>query len=722
MKITSRYGKFVVYLVVIVLINLVGMTLFFRIDLTASKVYSLSDVSKKVVSTLKEPLTINVFFSRDLPAPYNGVEQYLKDLLAEYALYSNTYFNYRFYDVGEEIETAGRTDENLKLAGNYGINPVQIQVIEKDEVKFKKAYMGLVLIHGDMVERIPTITSTDGLEYKLTTSIQKLNNKISALLNLKDKVKVRLYLSSSLAQVALNIGIKDLPKVSSDVKNLVEGLNARMYGKLDYAFVDPSSEDEMTTLSKNYNLMMLKWPDLEGGKIPAGSGVIGLTIQYGSKSHMLPVLQAYQVPLFGTQYKLTEARTLEDAMEQSIESLIGINENLGYLVDNGTISPYGAQGGAPQSIGNLSALVSRSYSIKDVSLKRDGIPEGLSCLLIARPTEEFSEYELFQIDQALMKGTNLAIFLDPFKEAALSGSPYPQQGQMVPISTGIDKLLDHYGVKMKQSYVLDENCFKQRLPEQFGGGEQNLYFAPIIESASINNTLSFMKNIKQLITYKIAPLEFNEQRLQANKLKALRLFSSSDKSWEMKGMIMLNPMFIRPPASREDMKSMPLACIIEGSFPSYFNGKPVPEKPSADTTPQPAQTKESKDGGKTAPAAEQLQRTGDFIPLSKPAKIFIIGSSEMLTDNLISEQGDNPNSTFVMNVIDVLNHREDIALMRSKIQSFNPLTVKDEQLRMLAKVFNIAGLPVIVVIFGLLVWVKRTTRKRRIDAMFQEQR
>jgi ABC-2 type transport system permease protein len=275
MKITSRYGKFVVYLVVIVLINLVGMTLFFRIDLTASKVYSLSDVSKKVVSTLKEPLTINVIFSRDLPAPYNGVEQYLKDLLAEYALYSNTYFNYRFYDVGEEIETAGRTDENLKLAGNYGINPVQIQVIEKDEVKFKKAYMGLVLIHGDMVERIPTITSTDGLEYKLTTSIQRLNNKISALLNLKDKVKVRLYLSSSLAQVALNIGIKDLPKVSSDVKNLVEGLNARMYGKLDYAFVDPSSEDEMTTLSKNYNLMMLKWPDLEGGKIRQAAASLG---------------------------------------------------------------------------------------------------------------------------------------------------------------------------------------------------------------------------------------------------------------------------------------------------------------------------------------------------------------------------------------------------------------------------------------------------------------
>ena len=725
MKNTSRYGKFVAYLVVIVLINLVGMTLFFRLDLTANKAYSLSEVSRKMVSTLKEPLTINVFFTRDLSAPYNGVEQYLKDLLAEYALYSNTYFNYRFYDVGAEGEGGGRTEENLKLAGNYGINPVQIQVVEKDEVKFKKAYMGLVLIHGDMVERIPTITTTEGLEYKLTTSIQRLNNKISALLNLKDKMKVRLYLSSSLDLVAPHMGIKDLPKVAGDVKKLVEGLNARMYGKIDYAFVDLSSEEQMTKVSKDLNVMMLKWPDLDNGKIPAGSGVIGLTIQYGSKSYMLPVLQAYQVPLFGTQYKLTEASTLEDAMEQTIESLIGINETLGYLADKGTISLYGAPGGAQQSIGNFTALASKSYTMKDITLKDGGIPEGLSCLIIARPTEEFSEYELYQIDQALMKGTSLAIFLDPFKEAAPAGSPYlQQQSQMIPVSTGIDKLLENYGVKVIQSYVLDENCFKQRIPEQFGGGEQNLYFAPIIESSSINGNLPFMKNIKQLITYKIAPLTLNQQRVQANKLKALRLFSSSDKSWEMKGMINLNPMFIRPPSSGEEMKSMPLAYILEGSFPSYFSGKPIPEKPADKAAPQSAESdkKKPEEAGTASSAAQQLQRKGDFIPISKPAKIFIIGSAELLTDSLISEQGENPNATFVMNVIDVLNNREDIALMRSKIQSFNPLTVKDEQLKMLAKAFNIAGLPVIVVAFGLLMWIKRTTRKRRIEAMFQGQR
>jgi ABC-type uncharacterized transport system involved in gliding motility auxiliary subunit len=714
----KRYMKFTVYLAAIVLINLVAATLFFRVDLTANRVYSLSKVSKKVVSTLKEPLTINVFFTSNLPSPYNTVEQYLKDLLGEYSLNANTYFNYRFYDVSAEGEIdAAKTETNRKLAQNYGINPVQIQVVEKDEMKFKKAYMGLVIIHGDMVERIPTITSTDGLEYKLTTSIQRLNSKISALLNLKNKVKVRLYLSPSLQTIAPHMGIKDLPKVSTDVKKVVDELNTRMYGRLDYNLTEPSSEAEMTNLSKIYNLMMLKWPALEDGKIPAGSGIIGLVTEYDSKSFMIPILQAYNIPLFGAQYKLTDTPTIEDALEQGIESLIGINENLGYLTDKGTLSLYGGPG-STASLGNFNNLASKGYSIKEINFKQ-GIPEGLSSLLIVRPTEQFSDYDLYQIDQALMRGTNLAVFLDSFMEAAPTGSPYQQQqGQLVPVNTGLERLLDHYGVKVNQSLVLDENCFKQRLPEQYGGGEQTIYFAPIIEAGQINSKLDFMKNIKQFIVYKISPLTLNDQQIKDNKLKTLKLFSSSEKSWEMKGQIMLNPMFIKPPAAGEGMASRPLAYIIEGSFPSYFAHRPIPSKPADDSSPSAKQ--EGLKGNETpkAPSANQLEQKGGFLSASKPAKIFIIGSSEMLTDNLISEQADNTNTTLIMNVIDVLNNKEDIALMRSKVQTFNPLEVKDEKVKVAAKFFNIAGLPMIVVIFGMLVLLRRHNRKKRIEAAF----
>ena len=93
-SIKEKYFKFILYIVVIGLINIVGITLFFRADLTKDKIYSLSQASQDVVETLSEPLSIKVFFSKDLPAPHNNTERYLRDLLEEYSAKSKKYFNY----------------------------------------------------------------------------------------------------------------------------------------------------------------------------------------------------------------------------------------------------------------------------------------------------------------------------------------------------------------------------------------------------------------------------------------------------------------------------------------------------------------------------------------------------------------------------------------------------------------------------------------------------
>lgn len=715
-KTTSRYIKFAVYILVIVLINVVGITLFTRFDLTGNKVYSLSDVSKEVVSTLSEPLTINVFFTRDLPAPYNTVERYLKDLLAEYSLYGNQYFNYRFYDVSTEDEGGSQESmENRKLAGDYGIYPVQIQAYEQDEVKFKKAYMGLAIIHGDMVEQISTITTTDGLEYKLTSAIQKLNNKISALLGLQDTVKVTFYLSSSMNQVAPFMQLNNLPALPDRIRDIVNDLNERMYGKLSYLYVDPADNAQTDALVEEYKLMKLQWPDLQNGDISAGSGIIGLVMEYGDTATVLQVMNVFRIPLLGTQYKLAEEGELEEMIGETVESLIGINEDIGYLSDHGTLPTFAVPGGPTQeSISNFTELISQNYSLKYVTLKDKDVPEGLGCLIIARPTEKFTDYELFQIDQALMRGTNLAIFVDAFREIQpKQQNPYQQQPpQVIPFNTGLEKLLENYGVRIKNSYVLDENSYVQRLPQQYGGGEQNIYYAPIIESANINNDLAFMENIKGLIALKISPLEIDEQQLKENKVKAVRLFSSSKKSWEMRDNINFNPMFIKPPASDEDKQSMPLAYIIEGNFPSYFRGKTLPEKSAQD---EPGDKQEGTD-------LSQIKGAGEMLSKSKGAKIFLIATAEILKNNMLDKEGDSTNSMFVMNILDVLNGREDTALMRSKVLSFNPLEETAASTKVLFKAFNIIGLPVIVVIFGLIVLLKRHMRKKHIELMFQKQR
>ena len=57
-----------------------------------------------MVSTLSEPLTIHVFFTRNLPAPHNNTERYLQDLLKEYAISANHFFNYQFHNVSAQDE------------------------------------------------------------------------------------------------------------------------------------------------------------------------------------------------------------------------------------------------------------------------------------------------------------------------------------------------------------------------------------------------------------------------------------------------------------------------------------------------------------------------------------------------------------------------------------------------------------------------------------------
>lgn len=275
---SEKYIKFAVYLVVVVLVNIVGVTLFFRWDLTKNGVYSLSDVSKGVVENLTEPLTIKVFFTKDLPAPYNGIERYLRDLMEEYAVNNKRYFKYEFYEVNSQSdENATTLAENQAAANSYGIQPMQIQQLEQDSIEIKLMYMGMVVMQGDVVERIPAITSTEGLEYTLTTTFQKVSKKISTLVGLEENIQVKLILSSSLATDQDQL--RQLPEI---VASAVENLNQKNYNRLEFSFSDPVSEADKTAAVEEHNIISFI------------NGVIGLVMSWGDQTISLPIVEVYR--------------------------------------------------------------------------------------------------------------------------------------------------------------------------------------------------------------------------------------------------------------------------------------------------------------------------------------------------------------------------------------------------------------------------------------------
>jgi ABC-type uncharacterized transport system involved in gliding motility auxiliary subunit len=176
-------------------------------------------------------------------------------------------------------------------------------------------------------------------------------------------------------------------------------------------------------------------------------------------------------------------------------------------------------------------------------------------------------------------------------------------------------------------------------------------------------------------------------------------------------------MLIRPPQSDDEKKSVPLAYVVTGEFPSYFAGKPIPEK----KTEEPVEEEGKAEAEEKKPDVDlsQIEGEGEVLTKGKAGKIFLIGTSELLKDNMLDEKGRSPNAMFVMNVLDFVNNREAIAEMRSKEQRFNPLSDTEGGTRAFIKSFNIAGLPVVVVLFGLVIWFRRHARKRQIQLMFQ---
>ncbi len=726
----NKYLKFALYLIMLLVINIAAGSLFFRIDLTSNGLYSLSDASKEAVNSLTEPLTVNVFFSKNLPSPYNNVERYLHDVLEEYELHSNRNLSFRFYDVNaKEGDLSEKAEENRKIANSYGIYPVNVQKIEQDEAKIQKAYMGMVFIHGDIVEKIPAVISTEDLEYKITTTIQKMNNKISALLKLENNIQLNLIISSSLSSIAPFIKLNGLDTLQSRISAITEKINNKVYGKLSMNQYDPSSGDVPEDVMSKFNHMGIQWPEIktpEGAVIKPGKGVIAIGLEYGGNS-VQKNLMSKKLSLTNRgieeEYFIITDEEIENFINEDIDKVLNINEDIGYLTSNGTISissqiPPQMQmmQQQPQSeISNFKSLVNKEYTLKEVSIKDGGrIPDSIDTLIVAGATENFSDWELFLIDQFVMKGGSLAVLIDSFKEIRPQNSQQMygmRQPVYIPLNTGIDKLISHYGITARKSYLMDESCYINRDQNR---NEMPIYFAPVIKNENINHKFGFLKNISQLVTVKASPVEIEERE----GIKYSRIFSSSEKAWEMKGKISLLPMMIRPPEKDEDKSQMDLAYLAEGEFKSYFDGKAIPDPPLEE---------EKKEGDKEEKKPEKKIKSEyvsakDIIKKGKKAKIFVIGSSEIIKNNLLDENGLSPNATFILNTLDYLNGREKIAEMRGKKQKFNPVADTKPFTRTFVKVLNIGGLPIAFIIFGIIIWLRRNKRRKKIFSIFNKEK
>lgn len=157
-------------ILLIVILNLISYVFFFRLDLTKNELYTISQATRGLMKNLDDKVTVKVYFTDNLPAPYSTNRRYIEDQLEELRSYSGGKLNFQM------IDPAG-SPELEKQVESAQIPALQVQVIDNDKMEAKKAYMGLEILYEDKKETLPVLQQLENFEFDFATTLNRMVNK-----------------------------------------------------------------------------------------------------------------------------------------------------------------------------------------------------------------------------------------------------------------------------------------------------------------------------------------------------------------------------------------------------------------------------------------------------------------------------------------------------------------------------------------------------------------
>jgi len=129
MVVPSRRKSIVELTLFVLSLVLLGYILnfkFLRLDLTSEKRYTLSNVTKSVVSDLDDVVFVKVYLDGDLPIGFKRMQRALKETLDEFRVFGPTTFHYEFIDPSVSSSKDVR-DAELRHLHDLGLEPTNVQ-------------------------------------------------------------------------------------------------------------------------------------------------------------------------------------------------------------------------------------------------------------------------------------------------------------------------------------------------------------------------------------------------------------------------------------------------------------------------------------------------------------------------------------------------------------------------------------------------------------------
>lgn len=123
----QAYSSLAILILIIIIINFISTFLFFRVDFTKEKRYTLSNASKEFVKNLDDVVYIKVYLEGEFPAGFKRLRNSTKETLDDLKAYAGSNIEYEFINPTEDPNQAVR-DEILFQLSKKGLNAINVQV------------------------------------------------------------------------------------------------------------------------------------------------------------------------------------------------------------------------------------------------------------------------------------------------------------------------------------------------------------------------------------------------------------------------------------------------------------------------------------------------------------------------------------------------------------------------------------------------------------------
>lgn len=303
---------------------------------------------------------------------------------------------------------------------------------------------------------------------------------------------------------------------------------------------------------------------------------------------------------------------------------------------------------------SLRAALQQQYDIGQVNItEADSIPGDV--VIVAKPSRKFSEADKFKLDQYVMRGGNLLMFIDQMHASMDSASM--ENNFAFPYETGLMDQLFKYGVRVNPDLIQDR--FSASYPvvvSEVDNKPQIMQmewpFFPLIYQHADH---SISRNVDAALTKFISSID----TVRADGVKKTPLFFSSQYSRKLTTPVKVSVNDLRKNVDPQSFNEgpIPVAWLLEGNFTSLYKNRFLP------------------DG-----ASKEGYREGGV------AKIIVVGDGDFVRNDInprngmAQQLGLDPisgrvfaNETIVMNMIAYLTDQDGLITARNKEVMIRPL-------------------------------------------------